>query len=348
MYKAAIIGLGNIGMEYDVTSATHPEAHTMAYVLDEGFELVCAMDVQLSKAETLYRFSPETKFYTDIQGMFEAHSDIEIVSVCTPPQWHLQNLEYLIRHTAVPYIFCEKPLILSLAELPRLKALLDFREITIVPNLSRRWNPGIQSMRDKIVSQHYGTLQKVMIRYTRGIYNTGAHLFDLLHWCGIKPAKVKVLDKVYTSSEREGESTFSFVFHGANDVRGYAEAFDDTQYYFFDIDFYFSNGKIAFRNSGDDIFYYSVGEHHLFPQFPELRVETHTCDVLSDSCLAHAIKDWRKIMNREASPRCSWQDAIYSLCVANALEKSYGKGDWVSVQDIEELVSCDRGRLISH
>lgn len=34
-YKTAIIGLGNIGMEYDITSANHPEAHTMAYVLNE-------------------------------------------------------------------------------------------------------------------------------------------------------------------------------------------------------------------------------------------------------------------------------------------------------------------------
>ena len=343
MHKAAIIGLGNIGMEYDVTSATHPESHTMAYVLDDVFELVCAMDVQPSKAEMLHRFSPETKFYTDIQVMFESHPDIEIVSVCTPPQWHLQNLEYLIRHTAVQYIFCEKPLILSLEELPILKELLNFRKMIIVPNLSRRWNPGIQNMREKIVSRYYGTLQKVMIRYTRGIYNTGAHLFDLLHWCGIKLAKVKVLDKVYTSSEREGESTFSFVFHGADGVSGYAEAFDDTQYYFFDIDFYFSNGKIAFRNSGDDIFYYSVAEHHLFPQFSELRVDTHICDVLSDSCLAYAMSDWKKIINREIAPRCSWQDAISPLCIAKALEKSYGTGYWETVQDIDADVSCDRG-----
>ncbi len=325
-YKAAIIGLGNIGMEYDVTSSTHPESHTMAYALNDSFQLVCAMDVQEEKKQILYRFSSGTAFYTDIEKMFKNHPDIDIVSICTPPQVHLSNLEYLIRHTDVPYIFCEKPLISSLDELTSFKNLLEFRKVMVVPNISRRWSHGIQTMRDKVVAGAYGELQKVFVRYTRGIYNTGAHLFDLLRWCGVEISQVQVIDKVYTTSEKEGEASFSFTFNNDHNIRGYVEAFDDTQYYCFDIAFYFSKGKIDFKFSGNDILYYSVGRHHLFPEFPELTLETQSNDVLADSCLAGAMENWTEIISGRGTPRCSWEDSIYPLCVARALESSYKTG----------------------
>lgn len=334
-YKAAVIGLGKIGLEYDVTSLRHPESHTLAYVLDDGFQLACAMDVQQDKRKMLHHFSPTTKFYTDLSTMFVDNPDVDLVSICTPPRFHLHNLEYLIRHTNVQNIFCEKPLISSLKELSVFKELLSFRRVTIVPNLSRRWNTKIQSMREKIVSEQYGKLQKVIIRYTRGIYNTGAHLFDLLHWCGINILRVQVIDEVYTTSDQEGEKTFSFTFFASDGVRGYAEAFNDTQYYCFDIDFYFSKGKISFQYNGNDILYYSVGKHHLFPQFPELELENSVHDALSESCLAFAMKEWKGILGKTAAPRCSWQDAIYPLLIAGALEKSYQSGIYEEVWGFE-------------
>ncbi len=331
-YQSAIIGLGNIGMEYDVTSPTHPKSHTMAYILNNSFQLVCVMDVQPEKERTLHHFSPGTAFYMDIQCMFEEHPNIDIVSICTPPQLHLDNLEYLIRHTSVPYIFCEKPLISSLDELPALKKLLNVRNVMVVPNISRRWSPKIQEMKDKIVSGAYGVLQKVFVRYTRGIYNTGAHLFDLLRWCGVDISEVHVIDKVYTTSEAEGEKTFSFTFHASNDIRGYAEAFDDTQYYCFDVAFYFSRGKVDFQCNGNDILYYSIGPHHLFPRFHELKLEMQAHNVLVDSCLTHAMEEWKEIIDGVRTPRCSWKDAIYPLRVAKALEKSYETGKATFVQ----------------
>ena len=337
-YKTAIIGLGNIGLEYDITSSNHPESHTMAYVLNHSFELVCAMDVKPEKEQLLHRFSPLTSFYTNIQTMFEEHSDVVLVSICTPPQWHLSNLEYLIRHTNIPYIFCEKPLISSLDELATFKSLLKIRKVAIVPNFSRRWNPGIQAMREKIVSASYGVLQKVLVRYTRGIYNTGAHLFDLLHWCGVDILQVQVLDRVYTTSEEEGELSFSFAFNASNNIKGYVEAFDDRQYYCFDIEFYFSKGKVEFKYNGNDIIYYSVGTHHLYPKFPELHEEMSIHDALSDSCLALAMEDWSKVISGEIMPRCSWKDAVYPLCVAQALENSYRLGKSVSVSTPESMI----------
>lgn len=333
MHKSAIIGLGNIGMEYDVTSSTHPESHTMAYALDGHFQLICAMDVQPEKEQTLHRFSPGTEFYTDLRAMFETHPDIDLVSICTPPKFHLLNLEYLIRQTKIPYIFCEKPLISSVGEMDSFRELLNVREITVVPNLSRRWNPGIQAMREKILSREYGALQKVMVRYTRGIYNTGAHLFDLIRWCGVEISEVQVVDKVHTTSEADGEETFSFVFRADDGIHGYAEAFDDTQYYCFDIAFYFSSGAIVFKYSGDDILYYKTAPHHLYPEFPELKLEVHNQHVLSVSCLKYAIEDWHKVMAYGFSPRCDWQDAVYPLLVARALEESYETGGKAFVRE---------------
>lgn len=325
-FKAAVIGLGNIGLMYDLEpQRPHPSSHVLAYEQSDAFQLVCGIDSDDSKAAVLNKFSPKAKFIRSFDEALDSGEldGMDVISICTPPATHMNILEKLIVRGAGHVLFCEKPLVSNIAEAERLRRLiLEHGNVTVVPNISRRWNTGLREISSVISNGGFGNLEKINIRYTRGIYNTGTHLFDLLKmWSGSPIKKVMVLGETMTSAYPE--HSYNFFFELESGVTGYAEAVDDSQYYLLEIDLYLSEGKIEMRNSGDDIGYYRIGRHHLFDGFHELVFEKDKKNLLRDACLKNAIENIGQVLKQSGVPFCTAEDAFYPLYVADALERSF-------------------------
>ncbi|HWR45777.1 Gfo/Idh/MocA family oxidoreductase [Sporomusa sp.] len=322
-YRAAVIGLGQIGLTYDLDpKRERPSSHALAYDLHPQIELVAAADVSKEQGAVLHRLVPEVRFYQSLPELLQNHVP-DIISICTPPVHHLPAIQYVLRNTAVRIIFCEKPLVRSLEEVAILKQALEGSHCLLVPNLSRRWNSGMQRVKAEAVSGKYGELQKIHVRYTRGIFNTGAHIFDLLQWWAGHIDQVQVIDRVDTSADSDNDPSFTFVFKIGDTINGFAEAFNDKQYYMFEIDLYFSQGRITIRNSGDEVSYYCVGEHHLFSGFNNLKLDRQESKLLADANLANAVGNLVNVLAGIAKPRCTIDDSIYPLYVAQALLRSH-------------------------
>lgn len=325
-YNAAIIGLGKIGLTYDLASNKgRPLAHTLAYELSSEITLLAGADEFPQAKESFNCVAPNAIFYTNYQQMLQAHIDaIDIVSICTPQKLHLEQLKYILLNTKAKLIFCEKPLVSNYEEYTALKNLLDKHPCIILPNISRRFNPVLQDIQIQLNTKKIiGDIQKVHVRYTRGIYNTGSHMFDLLAWWIGKILSVQTISPVYTSSADDNEASYTFNFIMENDIIGYAEAFNDKQYYMFEIDIYGSLGKLEFRNSGNDILIYNICPHPLFPNFNSLTLTKTYNDILQISNLASAIQNITEILADIAKPLCTLEDAFYPLCVAKAIEHSF-------------------------
>jgi hypothetical protein len=131
------------------------------------------------------------------------------------------------------------------------------------------------------------------------------------------------MNKVKTSSEREGEPSFTFSFLLENNVHGLADAFNDENYYMFEIDFYFERGKIEFLKSGDEISYYRVAHHPLFSGFRSLHLERTESSLLSNSNLARSMEHISNVIKGSEEPMCTLQDGVAPLFIANALIRSY-------------------------
>ena len=325
-YKAAVIGLGNIGLMYDFEpQRPHPSSHVFAYNSLPMFDLVCGIDGDEGKQTVLRQVVPNAFFFTTIEEAINSGKlqNIDVVSICTPPKTHLEIIHKLLQQNIGKIIFCEKPIVSNLEEAKFLQEELEsHKDVIIIPNISRRWNSGLARVSEVIQSNKFGAVEKINIRYTRGIENTGAHLFDLLKmWTGQSITKVYALSETQTSALPEPAYNFYFELDGG--VTGYAEAVNDKNYYLFEIDLYLSKGKIEMRNSGDDIIYYRVSEHHLFNGFNELVVDRKDEKLLQDACMKNAIENIQNILMGNEKSKCSIFDAIYPLYVADSLKKSY-------------------------
>lgn len=325
-YRAAVIGLGNIGLLYDLEpQRPHPSTHVLAYEENPSFQMVCGIDENTLRKDMLKRMSQTALFFEHLAEAYENRGldNIDVVSICTPPYTHLAVLDDLLKKNIGRILFCEKPLVRNLEEVNELRRLIKKNPTKIiVPNISRRWNCGIRKVKEILQGEEYGKLQKINIRYTRGIFNTGSHLFDLLKmWTGVSINCVLTLSNTPTSAEPE--KTYSFYFEQEDGVRGYAEAVDDREYYLFEIDLYLSKGKIEMRNSGDDMLYYYIGKHHLFEGFHELCFLKQETALLDDPCLRGAVKNIEGYLEGKEDMYCTIEDAFYPLYVAEALERSY-------------------------
>ncbi|SFL89314.1 Predicted dehydrogenase [Paenibacillus sp. 1_12] len=325
-YKAAIIGLGQIGLTYDFDIKRNViSSHTKAYVNHQQIDLVAASDIRPEQEVMLKRLSNKTSFYMNLSEMFEKHS-IDIISICTPPTNRFQLIKQIIEEVQPKVIFCEKPIAANINEANQIMSLLEKSPLVFIPNLSRRWNSGINRLNTCIMEQRFGIIQKFHIRYTRGIYNTGAHIFDLINLFAGQIKDVHVINKVETTSDKDNDPSFTFSFTTFNNVTGFAEAFNDHQYYMFEIDIYLSKGKIEIRQSGDQIIYYHIKEHPLFTGWNSLHQMKMEQNLLEESTICNAVDNIVKMLEGSTQSKCSIQDGVYPMVIADMLNNQYKFG----------------------
>lgn len=336
MYRAAVIGLGQMGLMYDFqASRPSPSSHVMAYASHPEIDLVACSDIRDEPERYLKEKAPDARFYRNMTDMLRYHS-VDVVSICTPPQEHLNVIRTVLELSDAKIIFCEKPLVNDVRTISELRAMLQNRPRLLIPNLSRRWNRGIIAVREMVQNQHFGPLENIHLRYTKGIYNTGSHLFDLVRYFASDFDHVRAVKQVHSSAARDGDPSFSFTFALQNGITGYAEAFNDENYYMFEIDLYFQHGKIEISCSGDEIEQFEVVEHPLFAGFKMLSLKTTQTGILQESSLKHATNHIIDLLSGKVeSPVCTVEDGLYPLWVADALERSYkNNGSMESVSGV--------------
>ncbi|WP_261303483.1 Gfo/Idh/MocA family protein [Paenibacillus andongensis] len=333
MFSSVVIGLGQIGLMYDFEEKrVHPSSHCLAYETNSHINLVAAADVNVTRESDLHRIAAKTRFYNNYLEMLNENSQVDIVSICTPPINRFNELREIIEISRARIIFCEKPLALNIEEAEHILKLVQTYNGIIVPNISRRWIPEFIQIRDFIRSNQYGSLQKIHARYTRGIYNSGTHLFDLIRWLTSDITEVFTANQVLTSADKDNDPSYSFLFKLQDGQTGYAEAFDDRHYYFFEIDLYFERGKIEIKQSGNQIFYYVNRAHSLFTGFQELYIEKEFGQILTQSALKLAIENLISVLNEKDTPFCKLEDACIPLYVGRAIERSFQSKTWQKVE----------------
>ncbi|KIL40353.1 hypothetical protein SD70_14010 [Gordoniibacillus kamchatkensis] len=331
--QAAVIGLGKIGLMFDVPPKGKPLSHVSAYHLNPEIELVAAVGTRPEQEKPLSLTAPEAAFYTDVEAMLRAHRP-DIISICTPTSVRYELIETVLKKSGARIIFLEKPVAGTLEEAERIAGLAAGHKHQFVVNLSRRWSDGAAEVRDAVRQLRYGRLRKAHIRYTRGIYNYGSHMFDLLRFIAGSIDTVRVLERIPTNMDEHGDLSYTFTFAaaaaeeaGGGGFTGYAEAFDDREYTMFELDLFFEHGKIEILQGGDEIRYFGTEVHPLMNGIRRLVLEQTNYGMLNrSSTIQNAVSHLADVLLRGAKPICTLEDGLYPSYVAEALKDSCRSG----------------------
>lgn len=143
IYRAGIIGCGFIGVEA-------PDNHKVAYEQCLQTNLVAFCDIEKDIPNV----------YRDYMTMVETEK-LDIVSVCTPPETHCEIVCDIVPY--VKAIYCEKPIALNLKDAQEMIETCHEYKVILQINHQRRFKTPV-------------------FRFSRGILNTGTHMFDLLRY----------------------------------------------------------------------------------------------------------------------------------------------------------------------
>ncbi len=132
-----------------------PDSHYKAYLDCKDSKVIALCDSDRGKfpSGTGIPF-----FYSDYSEMIK-HCNLDIVSVCTPPETHCEIVCDIAPY--VKAIYCEKPIALTLEDADRMIETCYNNNVILQVNHQRRFMP-------------------VKVRFSRDIIDTGTHMFDRL------------------------------------------------------------------------------------------------------------------------------------------------------------------------
>lgn len=165
-YRAAVIAAGGQG-----------RVHAAGYVADERVTLAAVADVNRETAASLAAEFGVGGVYTDYRDMLASERP-DIVSVCTPPAYHLDAVTAAVEAGARA-IHCEKPIALSYDDVLRMQTITAEAGVQFTVNLQRRFEPVHRFAREQLAAGEVGELVSIE-GYCPNLPDWGSHILDLI------------------------------------------------------------------------------------------------------------------------------------------------------------------------
>jgi predicted dehydrogenase len=184
-YRALIVGLGNIGMGYDLGAEPGLRVATLARAFYEhpAFELVGGVDTDSARQELFQKHYARPPFSGIDVAMRETSPDV--VAIAVPTEAHYPVFSEVVRLGTPTAILCEKPLSFELAEAEQMVDCAASAEISLFTNYMRRCDPAVIEVRRRIECREISGPLKGVCWYSKGLFNNGSHFLNLFqYWLG--------------------------------------------------------------------------------------------------------------------------------------------------------------------
>jgi len=248
--SVAIIGCGLIAGGYDNIQVDGLiRTHALAYQLNSRTQLVAVMDMDAERARQFAERWQAANWYQDAAKML-AEVKPELVSICTPDKYHVSFLEICLNSEFVQGVWCEKPLTTDVGGAQRLIKAFEKSGKTLLVNYPRGYAPVIKSYKNRLLSGEFGSVQKVVVYYTKGIMHNGSHALDLLvDWFGSPNSSQVFQGNIDFTTE---DPTVDALL----DLQGtpvYMMGLDEACYSQFEIDIFCSAARLSFTHNGRNV-----------------------------------------------------------------------------------------------
>ena len=178
--KCLIIGLGQIGMGYDIDhdSTNVVYSHARAISLHPEFQLTGGVD-PCSQQRAIFEEHYNVPAFDHIEDAIEQLQP-SVVIIANPTCIHHKTLSEVINQIKPKAILCEKPLAYDLVAAREMVDACDSAGINLYVNYPRRSDPGVIEIKRLIEADEFTGPIKGVVWYSKGFLNNGSHFFNLL------------------------------------------------------------------------------------------------------------------------------------------------------------------------
>lgn len=184
-YKALVIGLGQIGMGYDINAEPSVRVATLAraFSLHSEYELAGGVDTDNVRRE-LFQAKYKLPAFADVEAAIN-QTKPDIIAIAVPTNAHYQVFSEVMRLGRFKAILCEKPLSYDLAEAAEMVRLAAESGISLFTNYMRRCDSAVTEVSRRIACNEVIGPIKGICWYSKGLFNNGSHFLNLFqYWLG--------------------------------------------------------------------------------------------------------------------------------------------------------------------
>lgn len=257
-YNCAIVGCGRIaGLFEENKSRGYPSTHIGAYKYFLNTKVVAICDIDSKRLKEFKDRWDVPSTYTDYNEMLEKE-DIDILSICTNVDTH-KKIVCKAANSGVKAIFCEKPIAESLDDAKEMVSTCKKNNAKLSLNCIRRWFKFTQVVKDIIEEDALGDLISITGRCYPGLFYNGVHLIDnMMDICGDINRVTGYPTPNLEDNPHNNEPGVAGIIEFKNGVFGYVDLMSRENYVLYELELYFTMGKIIVNNLGGNIFVYEL------------------------------------------------------------------------------------------
>lgn len=263
--KCAVIGLGKIGMMYDLTIDNRKAIYTHSRSLSShpNFEIAFAVDSSSTQRE-IFSKNYKKPVYADLEEA-SREEDIDVAVIANNTSAHYETIKQLLNYFEPKVILCEKPLTYKLSESFEILELCNERNIKLFVNYIRRADPAVIEIKNRIISGAIKGDIKGFAWYTKGFLHNGSHLFNLLEfWLGSLIDFDLINSGPSLDDGDDAEPDVCLVFERGQVIflAAWEEAFSHCT-----VELLSSSGRLRYDSAGNYISWQKVINHPTLPQY---------------------------------------------------------------------------------
>ncbi len=310
-YLAGVIGCGRIGADSTEDGSSRIDCHAQAYTSSSRVRLVAASDLnenRLAKAGARWGID---RLYTNYHEMLDREK-LDLVSICTPTETHVEVLGSLLEHGRTAGILMEKPTAATLKDAVHLAKRAASSPTTVSVNYGRRFCPAYQQVAREIQQGRLGRLQFIYGVYTKGLYRNGTHLLDLLRWFYGNPMEVMATE----GDENEPDPTLSLRLTWPDGASGWIQSADHEAFNLFELDLVHTEGRLRFVDQGHHLERYGVEDVASTYGFRQLTTIPTIEATGFQYSIRYAVEDLIESMENGRVPACTLDDGKEAVGLA--------------------------------
>jgi predicted dehydrogenase len=319
--SALVVGLGQIGMGYDLSlnPAEYVLTHVRAFHQHPAYQLQGAVDLDPQKRAIFKSNYGVPAFATVDTAMAKVQPDV--VAVATPTHWHAATMQEVLHAYAPKAILCEKPLAFDLSEAREMIQLASKRGCKVFVNYMRRAEPGVIEVKNRMSDGRIGSLEKGVVWYSKGLFNNGSHFLNLLqYWVGeVTDFQIVQPGRMWSDVDPEPDVLITF---GSKRILFLAAKEENFSHY--TVELLFSNGRLRYEQGGGKVIWQGVGGDQALAGYSVLK-DVETClSTDMDHVQWHVADQLASSLAGEESEICSAVEALRTIEVLASIKAKLG------------------------
>ena len=312
--KVLIIGLGKIGLEYDLNQENNKKiiTHSLSFFNSKYFDLIGGVDKsKLSREQFKKKYKLEA-FSSIEKAVKKTNPDIVVISTST--QSHLLNIKETFNHGKPKVIICEKPLSYKLQEAIEIINLCEINMARLYVNYFRRVDPGFLKILDSIKNKKFSTPFQGICLYSKGLFNTASHFVNILELFFGEVKSFNIINK----NKRQFDPCPDFNLNFSDgDVLFLSNK--NNSIFLNNIDLIMANGKLSFENGGRQISWKPMIEDKAFAGYKVLETKNKIIKNNFDKIQFNFVEQINLSMKNKKTTLCTGKQALQTQKVLNQI-----------------------------